>query len=103
MLPLRPCISGRAALASADSEYAEMSWAMRKFSRVRPSRYSPSIASRGAKPIECTRMSSPSQCFASWAKQASISASLDTSSGSTMSEPYSFAASSTRHFSFSFW
>ena len=34
---------------------------MRKFSRDRPSRKSPAIASRGAKPIECTSPSSPPQ------------------------------------------
>jgi hypothetical protein len=36
-----------------------MSWAMRKFSRVMPSRKSPAIASRGAKAMACTK---PSNC-----------------------------------------
>ena len=41
---MRPFICGRAALASAASEYAEMSCAIAKFSRLMPSRKSPPIA-----------------------------------------------------------
>src|SRR6185312_4311762 len=64
-----------------------MSWAMRKFSRVRLSRNAPWSASRGAKPMEWIRMSSPSQRLPRLSNSFSTSRSLPTSHGSTMSVP----------------
>ena len=47
-----------------------MSWAMRNASRDRPSRKSPAIASRGAKPIEWTKPSNCGQASPSCANSA---------------------------------
>ncbi|KAG0919393.1 hypothetical protein G6F31_021135 [Rhizopus arrhizus] len=69
---------------------------MRKPSRDRPSRKLPAIASRGAKPMECTRPSRPSQCWANSVKAPSIWLSSATSQGSTILLPNSAANSLTR-------
>ena len=69
-----------------------MSWAMRKLSRDRPSRKSPAIASRGAKPMECTKPSKPSgQAGFRPSARAAICSSEPTSQSKTSFEPNSAA------------
>ena len=66
---------------------------MRNPSRDRPSRKSPAIASRGAKPIEWTKPSNCGQALAQAANIASICASSATSQSKTSSESNSRANS----------
>ena len=73
-----------------------MSWAMRKDSRDSPSRKSPAIASRGAKPIEWTKPSNCGQACASCENVRSICSSLATSHSKVSEEPNSAAVSAMR-------
>ena len=73
--------------------YALMSCAIRKFSRERPSRKLPAIASRGAKPMLCTKPSNFGHVADRSAKSFSIWASSPTSQSKMRVEPKSAANS----------
>ena len=70
-----------------------MSWAILNASRDNPSRNSPAMASRGAKPIECTKPSNFGQPAPSSANSRSMAASSATSQSNTRLEPNSAANS----------
>ncbi len=97
--PLRPCISGRAPLASAARLYELTSCAMANAARDRPFRKSPASASRGANAIACSSPSSAPHSAPSAANSASTSWSFVTSHGSTGTDPNSAAILTTRSLS----
>jgi hypothetical protein len=89
--PPRSGSSGRAALASAGSEYVDTCTAVATSSHG-ASKKPPPSADGGAKPIECSTPSMPSTCSRTRSGSAARSSGLVTSSSTTGAGPGNFLA-----------